>query len=59
MTDGVKLEAFIFDVYAYAGDEVAFLQGERHADFAPVKNKEAEGRLSTHKHAVRVFALST
>ena len=43
--NGIKLEAFIFDVYAFAR-EVAFLEGERAADFAPVKNKEGTGKDS-------------
>lgn len=44
--NGVKLEAFIFDVYAYAGDSVAFLNGVRAEDFAPVKNAEGAGKDS-------------
>ena len=42
--NAVKLEAFIFDVYAYAdAAAVAVLEGERAADFAPVKNAEGTG----------------
>ena len=51
--NGIKLEAFIFDVYKYAhggcdgGDgQVTFLEGERRVDFAPVKNKEGTGKDS-------------
>ena len=43
--NGVKLEAFIFDVYAFASS-VAFLNGDRASDFAPVKNKEGAGKDS-------------
>ena len=43
--NGVKLEAFIFDVYAFA-DRVAFLNGVRAEDFAPVKNAEGAGKDS-------------
>jgi UDP-N-acetylglucosamine/UDP-N-acetylgalactosamine diphosphorylase len=43
--NGVKLEAFIFDVYAFA-ETVAFLNGDRASDFAPVKNKEGAGKDS-------------
>ena len=43
--NGVKLEAFIFDVYAFASN-VAFLNGDRASDFAPVKNKEGAGKDS-------------
>lgn len=54
--NGIKLEAFIFDVYAYAG-EVAFLQGERAADFAPVKNKEGAGKDSPDTARALISAL--
>jgi UDP-N-acetylglucosamine/UDP-N-acetylgalactosamine diphosphorylase len=43
--NGVKLEAFIFDAYAFA-ETVGFLQGDRFEDFAPVKNKEGSGKDS-------------
>ena len=43
--NGVKLEAFIFDVYAFA-ENVGFLNGERSHDFAPVKNKEGSRKDS-------------
>ena len=45
--NGVKLEAFIFDVYQYA-EKVAFLRGDRREDFAPVKNAEGTGKDSGH-----------
>ena len=43
--NGVKLEAFIFDVYAFC-NSVGFLNGTRGIDFAPVKNKEGTGKDS-------------
>ena len=54
--NGIKLEAFIFDVYKYAKD-VAFLEGERGADFAPVKNKEGTGKDSPDTARALIDAL--
>ena len=54
--NGVKLEAFIFDVYKYAKD-VAFLEGDRAADFAPVKNKEGTGKDSPDTARALIDAL--
>ena len=44
--NGIKLEAFIFDAYAFAKGPVAFLRGVREEDFAPVKNAEGSGKDS-------------
>ena len=54
--NGIKLEAFIFDVYKYAKD-AAFLEGERGADFAPVKNKEGTGKDSPDTARALIDAL--
>ena len=43
--NGIKLEAFIFDVYRFA-ESVCFVQGDRAEDFAPVKNAEGAGKDS-------------
>jgi len=43
--NGIKLEAFIFDVYRYA-KSVHVVQGDRAEDFAPVKNAEGAGKDS-------------
>ena len=43
--NGIKLEAFIFDVYKYA-NSVCVVQGHRARDFAPVKNAEGTGKDS-------------
>ena len=54
--NGVKLEAFIFDVYQYA-EKVAFLRGDRREDFAPVKNAEGTGKDSPDTARAAVSAL--
>jgi UDP-N-acetylglucosamine/UDP-N-acetylgalactosamine diphosphorylase len=54
--NGIKLEAFIFDVYKYA-NSVCIVQGDRARDFAPVKNAEGTGKDSPDTARALITAL--
>jgi len=54
--NGIKLEAFIFDVYKYA-KSVCIVQGDRALDFAPVKNAEGAGKDSPDTARALITAL--
>ena len=51
-TQGVKLEAFIFDVFQFAKN-FKIVQVERSEEFAPIKNAEDGGKKDTPKTAVQ------